>query len=106
MQKPVPASTVPCGGKGKFVVKNAAEYKTEQSRISDEVGEKAVAFDEFRTISLKSIAELLDATRSSARRWLKQAGIRPIALGRGPKGAIRYRWLDVQAWLESREHVD
>jgi hypothetical protein len=62
--------------------------------------------DKFRTVSLKSIAELLDTTRSSARRWLKEAGIRPIALGRGAKGAIRYRWQDVEAWLSSREYVE
>jgi len=62
--------------------------------------------DEFRTISLKSIAELLDTTRSSARRWLKEAGIRPVALGRGAKGAIRYKWQDIETWLESREYVE
>ena len=45
--------------------------------------------EKFRTVSLKSIADLLDTTRSSARRWLKEAGIRPVALGRGARGAIR-----------------
>ena len=61
---------------------------------------------EFRAVSLKAIAELLDTTRSSARRWLKEAGVRPISLGRGAKGAIRYRWSEVEAWLKSRQHVE
>jgi hypothetical protein len=62
--------------------------------------------EEFRAVSLKAVAELLDTTRSSARRWLKEAGVRPISLGRGAKGAIRYRWSDVEAWLKSRQHVE
>ena len=61
---------------------------------------------EFQIISLKSVADLLDTTRSSARRWLKEAGIKPIALGKGAKGAIRYRWQDVEEYLKSREYVD
>jgi hypothetical protein len=62
--------------------------------------------EEFRAVSLKAIAELLDTTRSSARRWLKEAGVCPISLGRGAKGAIRYRWTEVEAWLKSRQHVE
>jgi predicted site-specific integrase-resolvase len=62
--------------------------------------------EKFRTVSLKSIAELLDTTRSSARRWLKEAGIRPVALSRGAKGAIRYKWKDIEDWLNSLEYVE
>ena len=62
--------------------------------------------EEARIISLKSVAELIDTSRSSARRWLKEAGIRPISLGRGAKGAIRYRWAEVEAWLKSRQYVE
>ena len=62
--------------------------------------------EEFRAVSLKAIADLLDTTRSSARRWLREAGVRPISLGRGAKGAIRYRWSEVEAWLKSRQHVE
>ena len=57
------------------------------------------------TVSLKTLAKLLDAHRSSVRRWLSQAGVRPIALGRGHNGAIRYRWSDVQNWLQSQDYV-
>ncbi|MBN2269774.1 MAG: helix-turn-helix domain-containing protein [Sedimentisphaerales bacterium] len=64
------------------------------------------ATDKLRVLSLKTIAELLDTTRSSARRWLKEAGIRPISLGRGARGAIRYRRDDIEAWLNSREYVE
>jgi hypothetical protein len=62
--------------------------------------------EEFRAVSLKSIAELLDTTRSSARRWLKEAGVRPLSFGRGAKGAIRCRWTEVEVWLQSRQYVE
>lgn len=55
------------------------------------------------TVSLKTLAQMLDAHRSSVRRWLQEAGIRPVVLGRGRNGAIRYRWQEIQAWLHSRE---
>ena len=58
------------------------------------------------TVSLKTLSQMLDAHRSSIRRWLKDAGIHPIALGRGPNGAIRYKWPDIQDWLQSKEHID
>ena len=61
--------------------------------------------EELQAVSLKAIAGLLDTTRSSARRWLREAGIRPISLGQGTKGAIRYHWTEVEAWLKSRQHV-
>jgi len=60
----------------------------------------------FQFVSLKSVAKLLDSSRSSARRWLQQAGIKPITMGKGPKSAIRYRWDAVEKWLESRQYVE
>jgi hypothetical protein len=56
-------------------------------------------------VSLKSLAKHLDAHRSSVRRWLEEAGIRPVVLGRGRNGAIRYLWTDVERWLQSLERV-
>jgi hypothetical protein len=56
-------------------------------------------------VSLKTLADQLDTTRTSVRRWLTAAGIRPVALGRGANGSIRYRWSDVKAWLDSRKSV-
>jgi len=58
------------------------------------------------TVSLKTLARMLDAHRSSVRRWLQEAGIRPIVFGRGRNGAIRYKWCDVQDWVESRTYAD
>lgn len=57
-------------------------------------------------ISLKTLAERLDAHRSSVRRWLRVAGIRPVAFGNGPKGAIRYRWKEVRVWLDSLHETE
>ena len=57
------------------------------------------------TVSLKTLAGLLDAHRSSVRRWLDEAGVQPIVLGRGRNGAIRYRWRDIEDWLESCESL-
>ena len=77
-----------------------------EQRRQNTVGTDGKPPEEWRAVSLKSIADLLDTTRSSARRWLKEAGIRPISLGRGAKGAIRYRWTEVEAWLKSRQYVE
>ena len=57
-------------------------------------------------VSLRTLAEQLDAHRSTVRRWLREAGVRPIAIGRGVNGAIRYRWSDVQTWLDSLDTVE
>jgi hypothetical protein len=58
------------------------------------------------TVSLRTLARMLDTGRTSVRRWLTQAGIQPIAMNDGPRCAIRYKWKDVEGWLESREYVD
>lgn len=58
------------------------------------------------TVSLGTLAQQLDAHRSSVRRWLREAGVRPVVIGEGRNGAIRYRWRDVEAWLASLNEVD
>ena len=57
-------------------------------------------------INLKTVAVLVDAHRSSVRRWLRDAGVRPVAVGRGRNGAIRYRWRDIRQWLDSLDIAD
>ncbi|MFA6186477.1 MAG: hypothetical protein WC770_04590 [Phycisphaerae bacterium] len=57
-------------------------------------------------VSLKSLSAMLDAHRTSVRRWLKQAGIQPVSIGRGKNGAIRYKWSDVKNWLDSMEYTN
>jgi len=57
-------------------------------------------------VSLKSLATMLDAHRTSVRRWLTQAGIKPVSIGRGKNGAIRYKWEEVKGWLDSMEHIE
>lgn len=49
---------------------------------------------------------MLDAHRTSVRRWLTQAGIKPVSIGRGKNGAIRYKWEEVKGWLDSMEHIE
>jgi hypothetical protein len=58
------------------------------------------------TVSLKTLAAMLDAHRSSVRRWLTDAGVHPIVVGRGRNAGIRYRWVDIERWLDSREQID
>ena len=58
------------------------------------------------TVSLKTLAALLDAHRSSVRRWLKEAEIKPIAIGRNKNGAIRYKWNEIIQWLDIQERID
>jgi len=57
-------------------------------------------------VSLKTLAGMLDAHRSSVRRWLRHAGIRPIVFGKGRNGTIRYRWSDIRNWLEAKEYIE
>jgi hypothetical protein len=73
---------------------------SEKKSNSDSIG------NERTVVSLKTLADMLDAHRSSVRRWLHDAGIRPIALGRGKNGAIRYYWTDVKDWLDSLKTID
>jgi hypothetical protein len=73
----------------------------QKKRSANHSGEESLA------VSLKTVAGLVDAHRSSVRRWLRDAGIKPIVLGHGRNGGIRYRWRDIQNWLEShRMSVD
>ncbi len=58
------------------------------------------------TVSLKTLAVMLDAHRSSVRRWLDDAGVQPLVLGRGRNGAIRYRWRDVEDWLDMLDTIE
>jgi len=58
------------------------------------------------TVSLKTLSNMLDAHRSSVRRWLREAGIKPISIGHGRNGAIRYHWQDVIDWLETLKYVE
>ena len=58
-----------------------------------------------RLVSLKTLAGMVDAHRSTVRRWLDEEGIRPKVVGRGASGAVRYRWADVKDWLEGLESL-
>lgn len=62
--------------------------------------------DQPLAVSLGTLARQLDAHRSSVRRWLREAGINPIAMGNGQNGAIRYRWSDVKAWLAALREAE
>ena len=66
---------------------------------------KAQVVSTRRFISLRVLAQMLDTTRSSARRWMREAGIHPVVIGRGRNGAIRYRWIDIDRWFASRKEV-
>ncbi len=55
-----------------------------------------------RMVSLKVIADRWQVDRSTARRILRQAGIRPIILGTGRNGSIRYVVKEIEAWVSTR----
>ena len=74
--------------------------------MPEEADKTAAGAGDLRVVSLKTISKLVDAHRSTIRRWLTEAGIRPIAMGRGRRGAIRYRWRDIERWLILRDEVD
>ena len=88
-------------GIGKAALVASLERKEMTTRRSDAEFRKS----ERLAVSLKTLADQLDTTRTSVRRWLSEAGVQPVALGRGANGAIRYRWSDVKAWLDSLESV-
>lgn len=54
-----------------------------------------------RLVSVKTLASELDASGTPVRRWLQEAGIDPVVIGRGRNGAVRYFWSDVQRWVDS-----
>ena len=57
-------------------------------------------------VSLKSLATMWDCHRETARRRLREAGIQPVALGRGKNGAIRFRSSEVEEFVARLEHVN
>ena len=77
--------------------------RTSEGRSNDP---KSATSGEPLIVSLKTLARRLDASVSAVRRWLKEAGVRPVVVGRGRNGAIRYRWSDIEAWLASLEQVE
>ena len=81
------------------VVRKSRQETTEQNRPEKPVPDRL-------TVSLKTLGQLLDAHRSSVRRWLRDAGIHPVVFGRGRTGAIRYRWDEVKQWVESLKRVE
>ena len=74
--------------------------------MPEKADEIAAGDGELCVVSLKSIPKVVDAHRSTVRRWLNEEGIRPIVMGRRHTGAIRYRWRDIKRWLMQREEVD
>jgi len=56
-------------------------------------------------VSLRQLERQLAADRSTIRRWLRDAGISVVVVGRGRNAAIRYRESDVQRWLGARKEV-
>lgn len=72
-----------------------------EGRINDDSDAKSPV----QLVSLKTLAQELDASRTSVHRWLEAAGIKPVVVGRGRNGSIRYTRSDVQHWLESLERL-
>jgi len=58
------------------------------------------ADDRQRLVSLDDVADHLDVSAATLERW-RVAGDGPPWTTRG--GAVRYRWSDVDAWVDSQE---
>lgn len=58
-----------------------------------------------RLVSLKTVAQMVDAHRSTVRRWLEEDGVEPVSMSHGRNGAIRYRMMDIEAWIATRDSV-
>jgi hypothetical protein len=58
-----------------------------------------------RFLSLRTISRRVDADASSVRRWLAEAGVPAVVMGKGRHAAIRFRLEDVETWLKSRERI-
>ena len=58
-----------------------------------------------KPVSLAAVGRLVNADRSSVRRWLREAGVRAFVFGSGRNAAVRFRAADVEAWLASRASV-
>lgn len=60
---------------------------------------------DLQLVSAKTLAKELDASSTSVRRWLQEAGIAPVAIGRGRNGAVRYFRSDIRRWMNSLERL-
>jgi predicted DNA-binding transcriptional regulator AlpA len=74
------------------------------SQILEAVAEKLSAPPvENRLLTPGELAEFLKIDEETLRRW-RQTGGGPRYLNlHGDKGAVRYRWSEVESWLKSRE---
>lgn len=56
-----------------------------------------------RLITTKELADHLGVTTAAIYKWVKEGSMpKPIRLG-GPKGTLRWRSDEIDAWLESRK---
>jgi len=99
------STTMPTADGPGGLVKEHVQRDARAGRTAPQPANDLAETTDSRTVSLRLLAELLDTTRPSARRWIREAGIRPIAIGRGRNGAIRDRRSEAQDWLGSRRPV-
>ena len=74
--------------------------------IHDNRNDRDDRLNDQRLVSLQTLARLTDAHATTVRRWLREAEIQPVVVGRGRAGAIRYRWREVASWLETLQAAD
>ena len=64
-------------------------------------GDSGNSRSETELVSIKWIAGRTALTRVTIRRHLDQAGIKPIRFGKSRNATLRYRRLDIEAWMRS-----
>ncbi len=53
-----------------------------------------------RLLTAREVAELLGVCAETVLRWVRRSELPVIRL---PGGAIRFRWSEIEAWLQERE---
>lgn len=69
-------------------------------------GQSATLKNTAAFVSVKTLSESWDCSRTTVSRILEGAGVRAYYFGSGPNGAKRYRRADVDRFLQSLSHSE
>jgi excisionase family DNA binding protein len=85
------------------VLRTPAVRKSRRTRPTPPAPETVGA--DARFVSVKTLAEQWDCSRTTVSRLLEQGGVQAYFLGRGRNGSKRYLKIDVESFLSSVERA-